>query len=308
MTVQNAPKRTAVIRQVWAHNVEAELTSLSHLLDEFDHVAIDTEFPGIVVRLVSNDAHDSTYQTLRHNVDLLKIIQLGLTLSNERGESPEEVTTWQFNFSFSLSTDMYAQDSIDLLTTAGIDFAAHERDGIDVFAFGELLTSSGLVVNPKVKWIAFHGAYDFAYLVKVLTDEPLPKSEREFFHYLRIYFPTLFDLKQVIQSTSNLFAFSGLNKLAEQLGCQRIGTVHQAGSDSLLTLDSYMLLRDNIFKGSIEDKHMGHLYGMGAVASPKQPSSVFSPTPQLPPPADTSSSNGNPQVAASSPPAALTPS
>ena len=39
---------------------------------------------------------------------------------------------WQFNFKFSLTEDMYAQDSIDLLKDAGIDFAMHESDGIDV--------------------------------------------------------------------------------------------------------------------------------------------------------------------------------
>jgi CCR4-NOT transcription complex subunit 7/8 len=31
-------------------------------------------------------------------VDLLKIIQLGLTFLDSRGHMPEGVTTWQFNF------------------------------------------------------------------------------------------------------------------------------------------------------------------------------------------------------------------
>ena len=38
---------------------------------------------------------------------------------------------------------MYAQDSIDLLRRAGIDFTKHEEKGIDVLHFGELLMSSG---------------------------------------------------------------------------------------------------------------------------------------------------------------------
>ena len=46
----------------------------------------------------SSDYH---YQTMRCNVDLLKIIQVGLTLADEEGNFPQEVSTWQFNFRFS---------------------------------------------------------------------------------------------------------------------------------------------------------------------------------------------------------------
>jgi hypothetical protein len=42
------------------------------------------------------------YQTLRCNVDLLKIIQLGLTFADRDGTFPA-TCTWQFNFTFNLS-------------------------------------------------------------------------------------------------------------------------------------------------------------------------------------------------------------
>lgn len=54
------------------------------------------------------------------------------------------------------SDDMYAQDSIDLLTKSGIDFQKHKDYGIDVEHFGELLISSGFVLLDDVKWISFH--------------------------------------------------------------------------------------------------------------------------------------------------------
>jgi hypothetical protein len=114
------------------------------------------------------------YQTLRCNVDLLKIIQLGLTFADRDGTFPA-TCTWQFNFTFNLSEvcfqmclyhthmhvtpltalccqDMYAQDSIDLLKNSGIDFHKFERDGINVHDFGELLITSGLVLNDDIKW------------------------------------------------------------------------------------------------------------------------------------------------------------
>ena len=139
----------------------------------------DTEFPGVVARPIGNfrTSSDYHYQTLRCNVDLLKIIQLGLTFADEHGNTPPGVCCWQFNFKFNLkyvlltslklessvddrvnlcSDDMYAQDSIDLLTKSGIDFKKHDEFGIDVEHFGELLISSGFVLLADVKWISFH--------------------------------------------------------------------------------------------------------------------------------------------------------
>ena len=53
------------------------------------------------------------------------------------------------------SEDMYAQDSIDMLTQAGIQFKRHEEEGIEMSNFAELLTSSGLVLREEISWITF---------------------------------------------------------------------------------------------------------------------------------------------------------
>lgn len=48
------------------------------MVEDYPYVAMDTEFPGVVARPITDQyAHDYQYQTLRCNVDLLKIIQLG---------------------------------------------------------------------------------------------------------------------------------------------------------------------------------------------------------------------------------------
>jgi hypothetical protein len=45
---------------------------------------------------------ESNYKNIKQNVDNLKVIQVGITLANEQGEYPEDVSTWQFNFKFDL--------------------------------------------------------------------------------------------------------------------------------------------------------------------------------------------------------------
>jgi len=140
------------IQDVWAYNFASE----------------DTEFPGIIARPVAPFRHwlSYSYAMVSQNVNMLKLIQLGITLYNEKGETPVPVSTWQFNFKFCLDKDMYAPDSIQLLLNSGFDFKKSSLDGIDHKEFAEMITMSGLVLNDDVKWICFHGAYDFAYLLK----------------------------------------------------------------------------------------------------------------------------------------------
>ena len=227
---------------------------------------MDTEFPGVVAKPVSETyTSDYHYRSLKVNVDLLRIIQLGLAFADEDGNFAPNCPCWQFNFKFSLDDDMFAQDSIDLLITSGISFADHARRGIDPQDFGELMMVSGLVLDDRVKWVSFHSGYDYGYLFKLLTTQDLPADEKTFMELLKIYFPTIYDIKYM---TSLLDGhFGGLQKLADALGCPRIGQEHQAGSDSLLTMSTYFALAKAKFTGSdgkVDDtKYKNELYGYG---------------------------------------------
>lgn len=266
------------IREVWASNLEEEMENIRNIVDNYNYVAMDTEFPGIVARPIGSfrSTADYHYQTLRCNVDLLKIIQLGLTFSNEDGSLAQPTCAWQFNFKFNLNEDMYAQDSIDLLTRSGIEFAQNEERGIDVNDFGELLMSSGVVLNSNIKWISFHSGYDFGYLLKLLTCTPLPAEETEFFELVHLYFPCIYDIKYLMKSCKNLKG--GLNELAEDLQIERIGPQHQAGSDSLLTSATFFKMVKDFFENQIDDsKYMGILYGLtSSYANPQAASSSSS--------------------------------
>ncbi|KAL3819145.1 hypothetical protein ACJIZ3_005050 [Penstemon smallii] len=262
------PKSDSIqIREVWAYNLEEEFALIHEIVDEYPYIAMDTEFPGVVIRPVGNfkNSNDYHYQTLKDNVDLLKLIQLGLTFSDDKGNLPtcgtDKYCIWQFNFrEFNPDEDVFANDSIELLRQSGIDFSKNYEKGIDVRRFGELLMSSGIVLNDNVYWVTFHSGYDFGYLLKLLTCQDLPETQAGFFTLINVYFPVVYDIKHLMRFCNSLHG--GLNKLAELLEVERVGVCHQAGSDSLLTSCTFRKLKEYFFSGSLE-KYSGVLYGLG---------------------------------------------
>lgn len=264
-TAAGMPVVETSIRDVWNYNLDEEFARIRETLERYPYMAMDTEFPGVVARPIGEfkSSSDYQYQLLRCNVDLLKIIQIGFTFYNEQGEQPSDGSTWQFNFRFNLGEDMYAQDSIDLLVGSGIQFKGHEEDGVDVQRFAELLFTSGIILADDVRWLSFHSGYDFGYLLKVLTSEPLPAEESEFFELLHLYFPKVYDVKYLMKSCKSLKG--GLQEVSELLELERIGPQHQAGSDSLLTGAAFFKMREMFFEDNIDDdKYCGHLFGLGA--------------------------------------------
>ncbi|CAL9066066.1 unnamed protein product, partial [Musa banksii] len=255
------------IRDVWAGNLESEFAVIRDIVDDFPYVAMDTEFPGVVIRHLGDfkQPADANYHSLSANVDLLHLLQLGLTFSDAAGNLPTSPSSgrpvvWQFNFrEFDVDSDVFVPDSIDLLRKSGIDFKKNREDGVDARRFAELFMSSGVVLNDSIHWVAFHGAYDFGYLIKILTCRKLPETRKEFLDLVHVFFPVVYDIKRVIHLNNNLYG--GLNRVAEKLEVERVGTCHQAGSDSLLTARAFMKMRGHRFVGSME-KYVGLLFGL----------------------------------------------
>jgi len=256
------------IFNVWQDNIYQAFDEIQEAVLTCPYIAMDTEFPGVLVRpiLSYRDAYQYRYFTTKANVDMLKVIQVGITLLKEDGSLRDATSTWCFNFKFDLDSMMYSDDSIELLKNGGIDFNMHKRKGIDPATFGELLITSGLVLTDQVQWICFHGAYDFAYVLRLLTGQTtLPDEEKTFFELLSIYFPNIVDIKYLTTLLDDFNRGGGLSALGQELSIRRVGKTHTAGSDSRLTGDIFFILKDNYFNHNIDEQHLNWIYGLGSL-------------------------------------------
>ena len=262
----NREQQSSVIKEVYAYNLKSEMKKIKSIIKEekYTFVGMDTEFPGIIKKL-NNLNNDFYYKTMKLNVESTKLIQIGITLSDENGEYPKKYPyyTWQFNFKFDLEKDKYSEESINLLKNSGIDFDNLKKNGIDVKDFTKELMNSSLVLNPDVKWISFQGSYDFAYLLNLLINEEFPKDEKNFLKTLILFFPKYYDVRMLVKDTEKYF-YGGLSKLIYTLGIERKGNNHQAGSDSIATIEAFhKLIKNGIITKTKLKTFKNVLYGIG---------------------------------------------
>lgn len=260
------PFSNSNIKEVYQDNFIEEIKKISELLEEdYTFIGMDTEFPGTVFNPKNYSKKNFYYETLKLNINSLKLIQLGITLRNKKGEYPTKYPyyTWQFNLKFDVQKDLFSPKSIKLLKNAGINFEKLSKSGIDYKIFASYLMTSGLVLNSEIHWICFQGSYDFGYLLKLLLNEPLPETENEFIELINIYFPSYYDIRMFAKDKCCLQG--SLNKLAKRLKIDRgEGDAHQAGSDSYITIGVfYKLIKCGILTKELMKKNKNILYGIG---------------------------------------------
>lgn len=117
---------------------------------------------------------------------------------------------------------------------------------------------SGLVLNPEITWITFHGLIDVAFLLSILTGCDLPEKVSDFSSILSSFFPCLFDLKLLLANHQN---FSGsLLKIAKDLQLLDETTHYQSADESRLTIGVFFKIRELLYKNVIDDKLNGRLF------------------------------------------------
>ena len=158
--------------------------------------------------------------------------------------------------------EKYSNSSIELLKKAGINFEKIQEEGIDYNLFSEILLKSGLIFNKKITWVTFHGTYDLAYLIKLLKNENLPKEEKSFIEEIDLYFPKFYDIKFLLRNTC--YSNYGLVKISKSLNVVNNESAHQAGNDSLITIEVFCsLIQRNLMREGFLKENINILYGLG---------------------------------------------
>lgn len=118
-----------VIIDVWKYNLYQEIRTISDFIERFNYISMDTEFPGVVAK-PTNPTSNYRYQTMRLNINMCKIIQLGIFICDKDGNYIPDKCCWQFNFRFDEYDDLYAVESIKLLKNSGINFDELKVNGM----------------------------------------------------------------------------------------------------------------------------------------------------------------------------------
>ncbi|CAI9268250.1 unnamed protein product [Lactuca saligna] len=243
MSIDNlsSPTPPVLIRIVNADNLEHEFGLISSFIDKYCFVVLETEFSGVILPPAADNSgvgfrHQNSselYYHLKKTVEAYKPIQVALTLVDANGNLPrvdteENPSIWGFNFKdFDPARDLHAAEWIQSMEGKEVDFEKNRDYGIDSVKFAEKLMSSGLVCNTDVvTWVTFHSAYDFGYLLKMLTG-----------------------------------LHGGLEQVAKTLKVEpAAGKVHLAGENSLLTWKVFQKIKD-LCCGEIES-FGGVIYGL----------------------------------------------
>ena len=243
----------ATVQSVWQENCMEQFKLVLEALHQPHrnlYIAVDMEFTADAATNMSHRPVTSTscYQHVRRYVNGGDIVQMGLTFAFvgdvEGEQAPSPPIALEINFDFNVNSPKYHGESIHFLSSQGHDLTQHSKRGVTPEFVYEGLLRHLPFGDGSVTWVAYHGDYDLAFLLRLLQGGDhggnclLPPKLATFLQKVREKFPVFYDVRVLGKLVKDGFNGS-LTALAEYLGIPRNGDEHHAGSDALLTLSCF---------------------------------------------------------------------
>ncbi|OEL19843.1 hypothetical protein BAE44_0019139 [Dichanthelium oligosanthes] len=221
------------VREVWAGNLDAEVSFLHNVATGARFVAFAVHYPGVVHGAAPPQADHNTltpeqrYAAIKANVDALKPLQVGLASARTTAAA--------------------------YLEERGMDLDAHRVHGIPMARFADALHCSGLLRRLDLSWISYTGAYHVVYLLKVIRGGlPLPGDMRVFLGTARRFLGgDIYDVACMAGDCPSMPV--GLERIADKLInlARPVGSPLLAGAGGVLALQAFAFLRVRMFHGDV---------------------------------------------------------
>nr|AAP53808.1 CAF1 family ribonuclease containing protein [Oryza sativa Japonica Group] len=167
----------ATVQSVWQENCMEQFKLVLEALHQPHrnlYIAVDMEFTADAATNMSHRPVTSTscYQHVRRYVNGGDIVQMGLTFAFvgdvEGEQAPSPPIALEINFDFNVNSPKYHGESIHFLSSQGHDLTQHSKRGVTPEFVYEGLLRHLPFGDGSVTWVAYHGDYDLAFLLRLL--------------------------------------------------------------------------------------------------------------------------------------------
>ncbi|KAF3793392.1 putative CCR4-associated factor 1-like protein 10 [Nymphaea thermarum] len=266
--------KSVMLRQIWEEDFYREQEFIREVVLRHNYVTVATRvipLPTAPSPASSSAAAtgatlptlDENYALFRQRANAARLLQLGLTFSDEGGNLPKDPMTgeryiWEFNVKVAKSMDEIDAVFRQHLTEKGIDVDYNMKHGIhpDVLCIG--IWCMDTLMKERIRWVVFNGCAAFSPLLNIMRpvtenpEEQLPERREAFLDAVKLYFPKFYEVRQLMSGCG----LSGtLEETANVLGVAVTEgeMFNQAGPDSLLTLQVFRGIRKRHFRRAIPE-------------------------------------------------------
>ncbi|CAN6457348.1 unnamed protein product [Victoria cruziana] len=270
--------KSATLREIWEDNFYREQEFIRQVVVQHNYVTVATRVIPVAAAVgpasSSSDAPTGTRQTLDENYaffrqrsDAVRLLQIGLTFSDEGGNLPKDPATgerciWELNVKVAKSVEEIDDSFRQHLTEKGVDVDFNMKHAIhpDVLCIGFWCMDA--LMKERIRWVVFRAGAAFGPLLNIMREaEKLPERREDFLDVVKLYFPKFYEVRRMMAACG----LSGtIQEVAKVLGVAVTEgqMFNQAGPDSLLTLQVFLGLRKRHFRQGIPEDRANSIFSL----------------------------------------------